>query len=40
MKSILFNFDDTDYATRALNYTKIQLITASHLYKQINTRKE
>lgn len=32
-------FDDTDYATRALNYTKIQLITASHLYKQIIPEK-
>lgn len=28
-------FDDTDYATRALNYTKIELITSAHLHKQI-----
>ena len=34
-KDYFLQFDDTDYATRALKYTNIQLIKDAHLYKQI-----
>lgn len=38
-KDYFLQFDDTDYATRALKYTNIQLIKDAHLYKQIIPNK-